>query len=171
VIRTLEHPAADRRVLAFRILADDEEIDVAGTPVGQRARDAGHQPHRTKVDVLIELAPEQQQRAPERDVIRDGRRPANGAEENGLVGGDLLLPVVRQHPAVTDVVVAAGEVEVIECVVDAERTSGRLEDAETFGDDLASDPVAGNDRNAVIHPRSLPPHLHLLARTRGRRSP
>ena len=41
-----EHPAADRRVLALGVLADDDEVDVPGTATGQRRADAGHQPHR-----------------------------------------------------------------------------------------------------------------------------
>ena len=66
-----EHLAADGGVLALGVLAHDEEVDVAGLAAGQRRRDAGHQAHRAQIDVLIELAPELDQRAPQRDVVGD----------------------------------------------------------------------------------------------------
>ena len=59
-----KHPAADRRVLSFRIFPHDVEIDIAGLAIRQRRGNAWHQADRTKIDVLIELAPELQQRAP-----------------------------------------------------------------------------------------------------------
>ncbi len=79
--------AADRGILALGILAHHPEIDVAGLPVGERRRHAGHQPHRTEIDVLIELAAELDQRAPQRDVIGNFRRPADRAEEDRVVAG------------------------------------------------------------------------------------
>ena len=89
--------AADRRIFALGVLAHDPEIDVARLAVGERRRHARHQPHRTQVDVLIELAAEQDQRSPQRDVIRHLRRPADRAEEDRVVLADLLLPVLRHH--------------------------------------------------------------------------
>ena len=95
-----EHPAADGRVFALGVLPDHEEVDVAGLATGERARDAGHQPHGPEIDVLIELAAELDQRAPERDVIGHLRRPADGTVEDRVVAADLVLPVVGQHRAV-----------------------------------------------------------------------
>ena len=82
-----EHPAADGRVFALGVLADDEEVDLAGLAIGERARDAGHQADRAQVDVLVELAAELDQGAPERDVIGHLRRPADGAVEDRVVAG------------------------------------------------------------------------------------
>ena len=92
-----EHAAADRRIFALGVLAHHPEVDVAGLAVGERRRHAGHQPHRAQIDVLVELAAEQDERAPQRDVVGDFRRPADRAEEDRVVLADLVLPVVRHH--------------------------------------------------------------------------
>ena len=84
-------------IFALGVLAHDAEIDVAGLAVGQRRRHAGHQPHRAQIDVLVELAAELDQRAPQRNVIGHLRRPADRAEEDRVVPADLVLPVLRHH--------------------------------------------------------------------------
>ena len=66
-----EHAAADGGVLALVVLAHDPEVDVAGLAAGERGRHAGHQPHRPQVHVLVELAAERDEQAPERDVVGD----------------------------------------------------------------------------------------------------
>ena len=137
--------AADGGVLAFGVLADDEEVDVAGLAAGERARHAGHQADWPEVDVLVELAAEEDQRAPERDVVGDLFRPADRAEEDGVVVADLFLPVVRQHLAVLQVVVAGGEVELVELEFETELLGGGFENPYAFGDDFAADSVAGDD--------------------------
>ena len=142
------HPAADARVLALRVLAHHEEVDVARLAIGERAPDAGHETARPEVDVLVELAAELDQHAPERDVVRYGRGPAHRAEEQRVVAADLVLPVLRHHRAVLGVVVAA-PVEVIELEVDVELAGRRIEHAQPFGDDLLADAVARDDRDPV----------------------
>ena len=92
-----EHLAADRRIFALGVLAHHPEVDVAGLAVRERRRHAGHQPHRAQIDVLVELAAEQDERAPQRDVVGHLRRPADRAEKDRVVLADLLLPVVRHH--------------------------------------------------------------------------
>ncbi len=64
-----EHAPADAGVFALGVLAHHVEIDVArlariAIAVHQRAADAGHQPHRAQVDILVKRAPELQQRTP-----------------------------------------------------------------------------------------------------------
>ena len=76
-----EHLAADRGIFALGVLAHHPEVDVAGLAVGERRRHAGHQPHRAQIDVLVELAAEQNERAPQRDVVGNFRRPADRAED------------------------------------------------------------------------------------------
>ena len=71
-----EHAAADRGVLALRVLAHDPEVDVARLLVGERAGDARHQAHRTQVDVLVELAP---QWAPASPRARCGPAPCRAS--------------------------------------------------------------------------------------------
>ena len=54
---TFEQAAADRGVFAFGVFAHDVEVDVAHLAASERAGHAGHQTHRTQVDVLVEFAP------------------------------------------------------------------------------------------------------------------
>ena len=60
--------------------------------------DAGHQPDRAQVDVLVELAPERQQ-APTATCGR-ARRGADGAEEDRVEAAQRVEPVLGQHRAV-----------------------------------------------------------------------
>ena len=115
-----------------------------GLAASERAGNAGHQADRAEVDVLIELAAEQDQRAPKGDVIGDLIRPADGAEEDRVMVADLVLPVVGEHGAVLQVVVAGGEVELVELELEAELAGGGLERADAFGDDFTADAVAGD---------------------------
>ncbi|KAG0921558.1 hypothetical protein G6F32_015048 [Rhizopus arrhizus] len=103
-----EPAAAKNGVFAFGVLPHDEEIDVAGAPAGQRAGHAVEQPDMAQVDVLVEFAPELQQRPPQRDMVGHGRGPAHGAEEDGVVALQLRFPVGRHHFAVFCVVLAIG---------------------------------------------------------------
>jgi len=144
-----EHLAADRRILALGVLAHHVEIDVAGLAVGERARHARHQPYRPQVDVLVEFAAEQQQRPPQRDVVGHRRRPAHRAVVDRVVAADPRLPVVGHHRAVPGVVVAAGEVEMIELQVDAELAGRRLQHAHALGHHFLADPVAGDHGDPV----------------------
>ena len=69
--RAFVHAAADRRILAFRVLAHHDEVDVARLAVGERRRDARHQLARPHVHVLVEVAAELDERAPQRHVVRE----------------------------------------------------------------------------------------------------
>ena len=89
------------------------------------------------------------QRAPQRDVVGNFRRPADGAEEDRVVAADLLLPVVRHHALVLGVVVVGGEVEMIVAQLEAEFLRRRLEHAQALRHHLLADAVAGNDGDPV----------------------
>ena len=141
------HLAADRGIFALGVLAHDEEIDVARLAVGQRRWHARHQAHRTQIDILVELAPELQQRAPQGNVIRHRLRPADGAEEDRVMAADPRLPVVRHHAPVFGVVVAGGEVEGVERQIEIEAVGGGFEDAQALRHDLLADAVAGDHRD------------------------
>src|SRR5207237_10602209 len=95
------------------------------------------------------LAPERDQRAPERDVVGDLLRPADRAEEDRLVAADPILPVVRHHAAVPLVVGPRGEVEMIELEADVEAARRLLENAQSLGNDFGADAVARNDRDPM----------------------
>ncbi len=159
-----EHLAADRRILTLGVLAHHPEVDVAGLAVGERARHARHQPHRPQIDVLIEFAAEQDQRAPQRDVVGHAVRHADGAEIDGVVLADLVFPILRHHAAVLFVIVATGEIEIVEPQLEAEFLRRGFEDAHALGHDLLANAVAGNDRDAV---NAIGLHKQTLVRTRS----
>ena len=141
--------AADRGIFAFGVFAHHPEIDVAGLAVGERRRHAGHQPDRAQIDVLIELAAEQDQRAPQRDVIGDFRRPADRAEEDRVMAADLVLPVLRHHALVLVVIVVGREIEIVIAQFEAEFLRRGFEHPHAFRHDLLADAVAGNDGDAI----------------------
>src|SRR5262249_33534771 len=140
----------DGGVLALGILAHHPEIDVTRLAVGERRRHARHQPDGAQIDVLVELAPEFYQRTPQRDVVRDFRRPADRAEIDRIVHADLFFPVGRHHLAVLLVIVIRGEVEMIELHGDTVLLGRRLDDAQALGHHFLTDAVAGDDRDAIL---------------------
>ncbi len=148
------HAAADAGIFALGVLAHHVEIDRAGrarlaAAVDQRAADAGHQAYRTQVHVLVEAAPELQQRAPQRDMVGHRIGPADRAEKQGIVAAQGVEPAVGQHLAVTRVVVAAGEVEMVALQRKAEPARGGIQHAQPFGHDFLADPVSGNHGDAI----------------------
>ena len=154
-VGALVHAATDAGVLALGVLAHDEEVDVARLAVDERRAHARHEPARPQVHVLIEVTPELDQRAPERDMVGHLRGPADGAEEDRVVLADLLFPVLRHHRAVLQVVIAR-PVEVIELQLDLEPARRRVEDAQPLGHDLLADAVAGDHRDLVLCQLTLP---------------
>ena len=172
----LEHAAADRRVLALSVLAHDHEVDFARrarAAVGthQRRADARHQPARPQVDVLVELAPELQQRAPQRDVVGYRGRPADGAVEDRIMAADPVLPVGRHHLAVPGEVVAGSEVEVVEVQVERELPRRCLQHPHALGNGLLADAVTRNHGDPLLaHQRSPRVRGRSSGRTAYRRS-
>src|SRR5690554_6741645 len=150
-----KHFATDTGVFALGILAYDVEINIAGLTVGQWAFDAWQQLAGAQVDVLIEPATELQQRAPQRNMVRYGVGPAHRAIEDGVEILELLEPVVGQHLAVLHVIVAAGEIEMLQGEVDIEALGSGLEHAQAFRHYLVADTVAGNDCDTLGHEQLL----------------
>ena len=153
-IGALEHPTADRRVLALGVLANDHAVDVA--------RHRGHPRHQTarpQVHVLVELATKFDQRAPQRHMIGYARRPADRAEEDRVVPANQIAPIGRHHRAVPLEVIAAGEVEVVELEPDVEAARGRIEHPQALGHHFAPDAVAGDHRDSM-------PARHLVSSTK-----
>jgi hypothetical protein len=144
-----KHASADGGIFALGIFAHHPEIDIAGLAVGERRRHAGHQPHRAQVDVLVELAPEFDQRAPQGNVIRDFRRPTDRAEIDRVMLADFRLPVFRHHAAVLFVIVTAGKIEIVQAQLETELFRRNLEHPHAFGHDFLADTIARNDGNAV----------------------
>ena len=86
-----EEAAADLGVLTLVVLAHDQHVDVGGPAPGERRLDALEQPHRAQVDVLVELAPDGDQQAPERDVVGHAGK-THRAEEDRLERAKLARP-------------------------------------------------------------------------------
>ena len=148
--RSRKHPAADRGILAFRVLPDDEKIDIAGLAIRQRRRNARHKADRTKIDILIELAPKLQERAPERHVIGDLLGPADRTEEDRIVGADLALPILGKHRPVPSVVIVRREIERIEAKIKAMLLRGGFEHRASLRHDLLADSVARNNGDSEM---------------------
>src|SRR6185369_14404274 len=143
------HAPADAGVLAFGVFAHDVHVDfarLAGTAVAAHHRrdDPRHQSGRPQVDVLVELAPEQQQRTPQRHMVRYFFGPADGAEVDRVVTANLVLPVVRHHLAVLLAVVPARKIEAIELEIDPELVRHRFHHANAFGHYFLADAVTGD---------------------------
>jgi hypothetical protein len=154
-------PAADLGVLALDVLAHDHEVDVAGLAAGERAGHPLEEPHRAEVDVLVEAAADGDQKAPERDMVGHGG-PAHGAEEDRVVAGDRLEPVLRHEAAGPGVAVAA-PVLLVEGEVEAEAGGRLLQHGDALGHHLPADPVARDHRDSrALH--AFPP----IAAARGR---
>ncbi len=153
---SLEHSTPDRRIFALGVLSYHDEIDCLRRPrisavIDQRRADARHQFAGAQIDVLIELAPELDQRAPQRHMVRHGRRPAARAEENGVSAFEPGLPVGRHHRAVLGVVVAAREVVVFENEIDRKSARRSVQRPQALRYRFFSDAVAGDYCNLVLH--------------------
>ncbi len=153
VVGAFEHAPAQGGIFALGVLADHHEVDVAGLLVRQRAGYSGEQAHRADVHVLVEVAAELEQGAPQRDVVRDFVGPADGAEVQGVEALELVEPVVGHHLAVGQVVVAAGPFEELELQVQAVLAGGGLDHAQAFGEDFVADAVTrdGGDLEGLGH--------------------
>ena len=105
-VRVRKNPAADRRIFAFGIFADDIEIDVAGLAARKRARHTRHEFDRPKIDILVELSAKLDQRTPKRYMVGHALGPTDGAEEDRVMPANLLLPVAGHHRAVLQIIIA-----------------------------------------------------------------
>src|SRR5689334_12307465 len=97
-------------------------------------------------------------------MVRHLFRPADRAEEDGVVRADLAFPILGHHAAVLEVVVAGGEVEPILLQREAETSGRRFESPHPLRNDFDADAVAGYDRDAV---GSIIGHGLLLAAERS----
>src|SRR5215470_5454006 len=147
-LRALEYAPAHRGVLALGVLTHHVVVDIAGLAAGERTGDAGHELHRAQVHVLVEVAPELDQRTPQRDVIGDGGWPPSRSEEDGVVVADQLLPVLG-HPVPRFDETVAVPVEVLELQGEAEASGGGVEGAHALGHDFLADAVTGDHGDAI----------------------
>ncbi len=61
---SLVQPTADLRVLTFIVLPHHDKIDVFRCPVGKGRLDAGQEPDRADIDILLHLAANWNQQTP-----------------------------------------------------------------------------------------------------------
>ncbi len=142
VVGALEHAAADRAVLALGVLAHDPEVDLARLAVGERRRHAFEQAHGTQVHVLVEVAADRDQQAPQRDVIGHAR-PAHGAEEDALESLQGFHAVVRHHLAGLHQPIAR-PVEIGELELEVEAPRGGFQNLHAFRQNFLTDSVTRN---------------------------
>ena len=144
-----EHGAANAGVFTLGVFAHHIEVDIAGLTIRQRCFDARHQPHRTQIDVLVELPAELQQRAPQRNVVGHHIGPAHRAKIDRIKGFQLRKPVVRQHPAMLLPVVGAGVIEPLPAQRNVKFLCGRIHYADAFRHHFFANAVARDHSNAV----------------------
>ena len=135
--------SADAGVLALGVLAHEEHVDVGRSAAGERVADALQQPHRPHVRPQVEALAQLEQEPPERDVVGDAGR-ADGAEQHRVelanrstASGGIISPCC--------VVVGGAPGQVHPLDLDA----GRVDDLARLGDDVRSDPVSCDHRDAV----------------------
>jgi hypothetical protein len=155
--------AADLRVLALDVLAHDHEVDVAGLLAGERALHPVEQAHGPQVHVLVEVAADGDEQAPERDVVGHGG-PADRAQEDRLEGPQPLDAVLGHH-ATKALEALAAPGELLELEADPEAAADGLERAQALGHHLLADPVARDHRDLVTaHGAPALPRLPVLSR-------
>ena len=157
-------PAADLRILALDVLADDHHVDVVRPAVRERRAHALEQFGRAQVDVLVEAPPDRNQHVPQRDVVRHPRH-SDRAEIDRIELRQPVEPVLGHDPAGL-VVGRAIPVEPGEIERDPEAPRRRLDRADAFRHDFGADAVAGDDRDPV--PAHSAPSSPSLSRSLGR---
>ena len=138
----LVHEAADLRVLALGVLADDDEVDVAAFRFRERRLDSRIEIRRANVRVLIEGAPDRQQQTVERGVIGNLRVP-DRAQQDRVAWLEQIDRSRRHHAAPAEEVVGA-PVEVLKCEAHIVLPGDALEDAFRLRNDFLADTIAGD---------------------------
>src|SRR5690606_8103742 len=116
---------------------------------GQWRRDARHESHGTQVYVLVELAPELNNRTVQGNMIGNGIWPADGAEEYGVGIRQATFPVVGHHRSMPGVIVAGGKVVPFLLKGEAIQSIGALENPDAFPNNFFSNAVTGNHSDPV----------------------
>src|SRR5215471_18003798 len=145
--RALEDPAADRGVFAFRVLAYDQEIDIANVPARERRLDPRHEPNRPQVYIEIKLPAHRNQQFPQRDMVRHTGKTAR-AKEDRVMMTNRCESILRHHATVLRAIFTAPG-KFIPPKSDIEFPSRCFEHAHPLGHDLFADPITGDDSYTV----------------------
>jgi len=92
-------------VFTFRVLADNDPVQITGAHAFKRALYARQYPRRPDVGVLIERLTDRQPQPPQCEVIGHVRR-AHCAKQNGLEGPELISTVCGHKRAFLFVAIA-----------------------------------------------------------------
>src|SRR5690554_655103 len=87
-------------------------------------------------------------------MVRHRLGPPHSPVENGIKPLEGLEPVIGQHLAMLNEVIAAGEAEMLEFQLNIEALGGGLKSPHTFGHYFFANAVAGNHCNAMGHVHS-----------------
>ena len=82
-------------------------------------------------------------------MIRNFLRPADRAEEQGIMPADLCLPVFRHHVAMLGIIVIAGEIEMVEMKRNVEPLGRGLKCSQPLRNHFLANAVARNDRDII----------------------
>src|SRR5262249_15625537 len=104
--------------------------------------------------ILLKAAANRDQQTPQREVIGNVRM-ADRAEKDGIEGAQMLDSIFGHHAAGLDIASAA-PVEMAPLELKSEPLSGCFQRADSFGNDLVADTVAGNHRDFVRFHRTAP---------------
>ena len=86
-------------IFTFRILPDDDEIDVSGLLAFQGTLHPGQQVSRTQADVLVELQPYPYEQAVQGNMVRYPVGKPHGPEIDGIERPEDIHAVFRHHGA------------------------------------------------------------------------
>ena len=166
VRRALADGSAVADIRAFRALADDDEVDLAG--LGERAGHARVQLRGPQVDVVVELEPQlQQQSALDVRVLqaRVAGHSADRAEQDRVVPLDRVEIGIRQRVAgLEEACGSEREMGLVEA--DAAARGRGIQHLLRLGDDFRTDAVTGDD--GKLHGPGLMRTRHAFQRTGAR---
>ena len=151
---TLMGPPPDAGIFAFRVLADDDPVQVPGTPVAQGAPDTRQDAGGPDVCILIKSLADVQPQSPKGDVIGDGGM-TDGAEIDSVKGLQDFQAILRHHPPMGAVIVTTpgkglkGHPKAPRDLLEG------VEDLDLRGDDFQTDPVGGDGSDSVCLHGSL----------------
>ncbi len=137
----------DPRILTLVVLANDQHVDVGGRLARQRTDHARQQPNRAEIDVLLEVPTNRDQEPPQRDMVGHAR-PADSAQQDRISGAEQFEPVGGHHRPGVGITLAAPRV-LLPLESNVESAAGALEHVDRGRDDLAADPVAGDQRDVA----------------------
>jgi hypothetical protein len=155
VRRAAVQPSADAAVLALRILAHADHVDIFGAAARERRRDAWQQPHRPQIHPLSEPLTQRQDQLTRRDVIGD-TRIADRAEINRVERHQPIDAVVVHHAPVLQVVIAPPR-DLRELADEVALFGGEIQDVDAGRDHFLADSVTRDHCYAIsLHLMILP---------------